>query len=178
MLIKKLNSRQQGLNLSAQSMEIGSESHIFEQSLHVKTTDIRTIFLAAVLIGHIVGCSGGVLFLVEFIVTVMSLVLGGAATISSNAIESWVYFSCFTIAAFWGYLLSRVGLIDGMRTKKFSVPSFYLALFWSIVLGLLTYCLLYWNWDIPTTMIVRLGSATLKEKKSKADMKPLENQLQ
>lgn len=160
-------------------MEIGRESLIFDHKLSVKRAERRTVLLAAVLIGHLVGCSGGILFLAEFVVTSLSLVLGGAATISSNAIESWIYFSCYSTVAFWGYLIARVGLVTGMRRKKCSGPSLCFVLLLSLASGVWTFCLMFCDWDLPTkTMIIRIGSSAFFSKRRKANLKPLRDELQ
>jgi len=161
-------------------MEFGHDSQIFHHSFSIKKTEKRTIVLAAVLVGHLVGCSGGILFLAEFVVTSVSLILGGAATISSHAIESWIYFSCFSTVAFWGYLLARVGSVNGMRRKKCSSPSCFLMILLAIASIFWVWFLLFWNWDVPTkAMIVRLGgSSAFMKKKRKDNEKTLEYTLQ
>lgn len=74
-----------------------------------------TMFFLA---GQLVGSSGGILFLAEFVVTTVGLVLGGAATISTNAFESWICFFCLSSTAFWGYLLARVSLANSVRLDR------------------------------------------------------------
>jgi len=170
----------QGMNLSVQTMEIGCESNIFEQSLNVKKAEKRTLFTAGVLIGHLVGCSGGILFLAEFMVTALSIILGGAAaTISTYAIECWIYFICFFTVAFWGYLLARLGSIDGMVKKRMSKPSLYLLLLLMLSIFMLAYCLLFKQWDPPVKkMVIRIGPSSFLGKKRKSKERSLEDDLQ
>lgn len=55
----------------------------------ITTLSLVTVVILAFLVGQLVGSSGGTMFLAEFIVTSVSLLLGGAGTISANAMESW-----------------------------------------------------------------------------------------
>lgn len=100
------------------------------------------------------------MFLAEFVVTSMSLLLGGAGTISASAIESWGCFFCLSSAAFWGYLCARVALMDGILHKRGGFSSTLLCT--SIVVALVLFVALYsfWNWETaPALMIVlpRIG---------------------
>ena len=69
------------------------------------------------------GSSGGLVFLAEFVVTAISLLLGGAAAVTSRALESWITFFCLSSTCFWGFVSARLGLLDGMRNKRRGIPS-------------------------------------------------------
>lgn len=107
-----------GMSVSLQSMETGrgipsSSSNPPGRSIF-RPVGLNTVVIGFFLIGQLVGSSGGVLFLAEFVVTSVSLVLGGAGTISASAMESWGCFFVLSTTAFWGYVFARVALMDGM----------------------------------------------------------------
>jgi hypothetical protein len=85
---------------------------------------------------------------------VVSLILGGAGTVSASTMESWGCFFCLSITSFFGYLMGRVALIDGARNKR--------AGFSTILLSRSILCLLcFWlaafvlaKWDVPVSLIV------------------------
>ena len=71
--------------MSLQSMEAGrglSGTHSATRSSAKRSIfrpfSLNTVIIGFFLIGQLVGSSGGVLFLAEFVVTSVSLVLGGA----------------------------------------------------------------------------------------------------
>jgi hypothetical protein len=117
---------------------------------------MNTVVIAFVLIGQLVGSSGGLFFLAEFVITAVSLVLGGAGTVSTSAMESWACFFCLSTTAFWGYIVARVALMDGTRNEKLGTSGVFLrtSLVGVSLLWMLT--LMIWEWDVPSsTMIIR-----------------------
>lgn len=103
---------------------------------------------------QLVGSSGGVLFLAEFIVTSISLVLGGAGTVSASAMESWGVFFCLALTGFWGYLFGRVAIMEGFRQKKTGFSSTMLCISLAIVVSLWLVALLAWKWESPIQLII------------------------
>jgi hypothetical protein len=141
-----------GLSMSLQYMEQGNGSvsprRIF------KPMRLNVVIITSFLFGQLVGSSGGILFLAEFVVTTISLLLGGAATISTNAVESWMTFFFLSATSFVGYLFARVALVDNTRNKRGGVPSFLLLLS-LILLSCLTVCtFLVLEWEIPATALI------------------------
>ena len=94
-----------GMSLSLQCMETGrgpSDDRNTNKRSIFSPFSLNTVVIAFLIIGNLVGSSGGVVFLAEFIVTSVSLVLGGAGTISASAMESWGCFICLSSTAFLG----------------------------------------------------------------------------
>ena len=112
-----------GMSLTIESMEIVRRTTSNGILSLAKPRRLNTLVIGFILIGQLVGSSGGVLFLAEFIVTTISLLLGGAATVTSRAIESWITFLCLSSTSLWGFLSARLGLLDGMRKKRRGFPS-------------------------------------------------------
>jgi hypothetical protein len=142
--------------MSLQSMEVGrrtSNSSTFTRPIITPLT-LNTVVIAFFLVGQLVGSSGGVLFLAEFVVTSMSLLLGGAGTISASAMESWGCFFCLSSTAFWGYLFARVALIDGIRHKRRRPSSVVLCACLVAISGLWVASLWMWNWEMPPSLII------------------------
>jgi hypothetical protein len=109
---------------------------------------------------QLVGSSGGVLFLAEFVVTSISLILGGAGTMSMStiAMESWGTFFCLSVTAFWGYIFGRVAVMEGIRQKHRGFSSICLCISLCIVLVLWLVAFLAWKWENPVElMILRPG---------------------
>uniref|UniRef100_A0A7S1ZT76 Uncharacterized protein n=1 Tax=Trieres chinensis TaxID=1514140 RepID=A0A7S1ZT76_TRICV len=161
-----------GMSMSLQYMEIGRGTHIPGSRSILRPMRLNVIVIASLMVGQLVGSSGGILFLAEFVVTTVSLILGGAATISTNAVESWVCFFCLSSTAFCGYLFARVGLVDGMRKKRCGSPSLFLCISLTAVVILWLSVMLLWDWELPfTAMIVRSWESQQKKgdvKNSKA----------
>jgi hypothetical protein len=134
-----------GMSVSLLSMEKGRSSPTAIWSTTgsmLVDSNLLTIVITSFLVGQLVGSSGGIMFLAEFVVTSVSLVLGGAGTVvSASAMESWGCMFCLSSTAFWGYLLARVAIVDGVRSKRKGYTSFLLSncivllcLFWISVL--------------------------------------------
>eukprot|EP00537_Pseudo-nitzschia_pungens_P012658 CAMPEP_0172391002 /NCGR_PEP_ID=MMETSP1061-20121228/7520_1 /TAXON_ID=37318 /ORGANISM="Pseudo-nitzschia pungens, Strain cf. pungens" /LENGTH=1432 /DNA_ID=CAMNT_0013121523 /DNA_START=196 /DNA_END=4491 /DNA_ORIENTATION=- len=79
-----------GASTSLHSIEAG-RSRVTASSTgsFIESFSLVTIIMFGLLIGQLVGSSGGVLFLVEFAITSMSLLLGGMGTISASGMETW-----------------------------------------------------------------------------------------
>ena len=149
-----------GLSMSLQYMEQGNGS--ISSRRIFKPMRLNVVIITSFLFGQLVGSSGGILFLAEFVVTTISLLLGGAATISTNAVESWMTFFFMSATSFVGYLFARVALVDNTRNKRGGVPSLLLLLS-IVVLSCLTVCtFLFLEWEIPpTALIVRVPTIAL-----------------
>ncbi|OEU06305.1 hypothetical protein FRACYDRAFT_255240 [Fragilariopsis cylindrus CCMP1102] len=100
-----------GISMSLQSVESDRSCASANSSGSIiKHLNLVTVVILGFLIGQLVGSSGGVLFLAEFVVTSVSLVLGGMGTISATAMESWGIFFSLSMIASLGYLFGRSGL--------------------------------------------------------------------
>ena len=142
--------------MSLQSMEVGRRTSNSSTSSRpiITPLTLNTVIIAFFLVGQLVGSSGGVLFLAEFVVTTMSLLLGGAGTISASAMESWGCFFCLSSTAFWGYLFARVALIDGIRHKRRRPSSVVLCACLVGIAGLWVASLWMWTWEMPPNLII------------------------
>lgn len=144
-----------GMSVSLHSMEKGASGvSVSSNGSLITTLSLVTVVILACLVGQLVGSSGGTMFLAEFIVTSISLILGGAGTISASAMESWGCFFVLSGIAFWGYLFGRVALMDGMRSKRNSYASLLLSksvtvlcVFWMLVL-------IFGRWERPVDILV------------------------
>ena len=68
-----------GMSVSLHSMEKGRSSvNTSSTGSMIKAASLATVVIMAFLLGQLVGSSGGTMFLAEFIVTSISLILGGA----------------------------------------------------------------------------------------------------
>ena len=106
------------------------------------------------LVTKLVGSSGGALFLAEFVITSISLVLGGAGTISGSAMESWFCFFCLSLTAFCGYLFGRIAIMEGIRQKKSGFSSMMLRVS-LLALGILWLIVLVaWKWETPAELVI------------------------
>ena len=103
---------------------------------------------------QLVGSSGGVLFLAEFVVTYISLVVGGTGTIFAMAIESGGTFFCLSTTAFWGYLFGRVAVIEGIRQKCRGFSSIGLCISLCVMLVLWLVAFLAWKWEGPVQLVI------------------------
>jgi hypothetical protein len=144
-----------GISVSVQSLEKGRpQIPMSSTKSFLRELNLLTVFSFALLVGHLVGSSGGTMFLAEFIVTSISLLLGGAGTVSASAMESWLTFFILACTAFWGYLFGRVGLIDGILMKRQGSSSLLLSssvavmvIFWSAVLTVASF-------DTPASLVI------------------------
>lgn len=116
---------------------------------------IKCVFLTKP-VGQVIGSSGGVNFLAEFIVTSTSFLLGGVATISSSAVESWLVFASLSTAAFWGFLFARIGLLDGMKISARTPSSSFLlrSTLFVVTVVWISYMLLD-DWMAPCTVMLK-----------------------
>lgn len=127
---------------------------ISETGSIVETLSLVTIVIMGFLVGQLVGSSGGVLFLAEFVVTSISLVLGGAGTISASAMESWGTFFCLGVTAFWGYLFGRVSIMEGIKQKRSGFSSIMLCLSLLVLAILWTIVIFAWKWESPMELVI------------------------
>jgi hypothetical protein len=111
-----------GMSVSLHSIEKGRSGIGATESTGsmLQSFSVVTVVILAFLVGHLIGSSGGTMFLAEFVVTSVSLLLGGAGTISASAMESWGCFFCLSSTAFWGYLFGRVALMVSRVLRRFS----------------------------------------------------------
>jgi hypothetical protein len=102
-----------GMSVSLHAIEKGrlETALVGRTSSILQSFSVVTIVILAFLIGQLVGSSCGAMFLAEFIVTSISLLIGGAGTISTRSLESWGCLFCLSSTAFWGYLLGRVAVM-------------------------------------------------------------------
>ena len=118
----------------------------------IMSQNMVTVVLTGIFIGQLVGSSGGAWFLAEFIVTSISLVLGGAGTISATAIESWYTFFCLSVMAFWAYLFARVSLLESFRRKSNVFSSIMLRT--SLAIGLASFSFSIWQWESVVESVI------------------------
>ena len=153
--VKFSEYRLQGLSMSLQSMETGRAGvSISETGSIVETLSLVTILIVGFLVGQLIGSSGGVLFLAEFVVTSISLVLGGAGTISANAMESWGTFFTLGMTAFWGYLFGRVSIMEGIKQKRSGFSSIMLCLSLFVLALLWTIAFFAWTWESAIELVI------------------------
>lgn len=136
-----------GMSMSVESLENLRRTTSTGVLSMVKPRRLNTLVIGHILIGQLVGGSGGksellcthlqthiislmtaiafsgITFLAEFVVTSICLILGGAATITSRAVESWITFVCLASTAFWGFVFARLGLLDAVRKRRRAIPS-------------------------------------------------------
>ena len=86
--------------------------------------------------------------------TSISLILGGAGTISASAMESWGTFFCLSTTAFWGYLFGRVAVMEGIRQKRSGFSSMVLCLSLVIVIILWIVAFVAWKWEVPVQLVI------------------------
>ena len=141
--------------MSLQSMETGRAGvSISETGSIVETLSLVTILIVGFLVGQLIGSSGGVLFLAEFVVTSISLVLGGAGTISANAMESWGTFFTLGMTAFWGYLFGRVSIMEGIKQKRSGFSSIMLCFSLFVLALLWTIAFFAWTWESAIELVI------------------------
>jgi len=143
-----------GLTLSLNYMEISQAPYVSSVVSKFAHMRFHVALTLSWLIGQLVGSSGGILFLAEFVVTSVGLLVGGAATISTNAIESWFRFFGLSSTAFWGYLLARVGLSNSIRQKECVTSSALLFVSFCFMLMLWIIIIAFCTWDLPPTVMI------------------------
>ena len=111
------------------------------------------------LVAQLVGASGGLQFLAEFVVTAVGFLLGGYSTISSNGFENWFCFFCLSSVSFWGYLFARVGISTSTRKARSSTASFFLTASFLLMLSIWSSSMFNFDQDFPTgVMLIRYGN--------------------
>ena len=144
-----------GISTSLQSMEIGQSSFtIISTRSVIESLGLVSTVNLGLLIGQLIGGSGGVLFLVEFAVTATSLVLGGMGTISASGIKSWGTFFCLSLISFWGYLFGRCSVIASITEKKTGISSRMLSTSYFFVLALLLLSIVGWHWETVVDIVI------------------------
>eukprot|EP00550_Attheya_septentrionalis_P003026 CAMPEP_0198281926 /NCGR_PEP_ID=MMETSP1449-20131203/1804_1 /TAXON_ID=420275 /ORGANISM="Attheya septentrionalis, Strain CCMP2084" /LENGTH=1574 /DNA_ID=CAMNT_0043977945 /DNA_START=222 /DNA_END=4946 /DNA_ORIENTATION=+ len=169
-----------GMSMSLQSLEAGrGPANAPTMISRLRPLGLNTLIIAFFLLGQLLGSSGGVQFLAEFVVTSVSLMLGGAASVSTTAVESWLCFFTLSTTSFWGYVFARVGLLNGIRRKRRGSSSTVLSSTIFICACLWIYAIFFWEWELPpSALVIRVGSnALFSNKKSDSAQKHIE-QLQ
>lgn len=126
---------QQGISMSLESIEITRRTTSNGVLSLIKPRRFNTLVVGFILMGQLVGSSGGIMFLAEFVVTSVCLLIGGI-TITARALESWITFFCLSSTAFWGYVFARLGVLDGIKKKRCGLPSLLLCLSLWLALGM------------------------------------------
>lgn len=130
-----------GMSVSVHELEEGETALPLGDSWSfLKSINLATVSIFSILLGQLTGSSGGTLFLLEVLVAMLGMLIGGAGTMSASAIESWGCFLSLSISSFWGYLLGRIALMDGIRMKRPGYSSVFLSyamcfccVFWCVV---------------------------------------------
>jgi len=144
-----------GISMSLQSMETGRSVFTFKSFRSViESLSLVTAIIFGSLIGQLVGGSGGVMFLLEFVVTSISLVLGGMGTISASGMTSWGTFFCLSLIAFWGYLFGRCSVIENIQKKKGGISSVMLCTSLYLVLSFLLLSFAGWRWERVVDLMI------------------------
>ena len=145
-----------GISMSLQSMETGRSGFTFKSFRSViESLSLVTATIFGSLIGQLVGGSGGVMFLLEFVVTSISLILGGMGTISASGMTSWGTFFCLSIIAFWGYLFGRCSVIENIQKKKGGISSVMLCTSLYLVLSFLILSFAGWRWERVVDLMIQ-----------------------
>ena len=174
-----MNGMSFGVSFSLQSMEVGRDELTYRRTgSFLKTTNMASTVLLSCLVGQVcvlvslilsaivsqltlchradkmVGSAGGVLFLAEFIVTSVSLLLGGAGTMSVDTLKSWLTFVFYSAFAAFGYATGRAAIVQGIRNKRRCLSSILLCA--SMILAPFIWWLMaiYMPWDFPVLLIV------------------------
>mmetsp|Transcript_21719 Transcript_21719/g.25080 ORF Transcript_21719/g.25080 Transcript_21719/m.25080 type:complete len:186 (+) Transcript_21719:4489-5046(+) len=149
----------QGLSMSINFMEICRAPQVSGILSKFDNMQLNVAVIMFFLVGQLVGSSGGVQFLAEFVVTVVGLLLGGAYSVSTSTLESWFCFFCLGLTAFWGYLLARVCVSTCIRGRRKSSSTSSLLLFsFLLVLSIWLPNCTNKNLDYPARiMIIRFG---------------------
>lgn len=134
-----------------------------------------TVIIAGCLLGQLIGSSGGTLFLAEFVVTSISLVLGGAGTVSAHAIASWTCLFHLAHAAFWAYVFGRVALLDNVKKKRVGLAA---KLLWysfiAVVVGWMLVLVVWSGDDGLANVLIERGAAENLKRGGSVDLKKLQ----
>jgi len=145
-----------GMSLSLQSMETDrSNVTVRLNGSLFKSLNIVAVFIFGLLIGQLVGSSGGLLFLAEVVVTSISLVLGGMGTISASGMKSWGTFFCLSLTSLWGYLFGRCSVMENIQKKKCGMSSVMLCTLICLVGSLLLLISVGRGWDSVASLVIR-----------------------
>mmetsp|Transcript_11401 Transcript_11401/g.27503 ORF Transcript_11401/g.27503 Transcript_11401/m.27503 type:complete len:260 (+) Transcript_11401:3023-3802(+) len=139
-----------GVSISLQSMEVGRDELSYRKTgSFLKTVNMATVVQLSCLVGQMVGSSGGILFLAEFIVTSVSMLLGGAGTMSVDTMQSWFTFVFYSTFAAFGHAIGRAAIEQGIKKQKRCRSSLLLC-----VSILLASCAVSIPWDFPVPLII------------------------
>jgi hypothetical protein len=141
-----------GMSTSLISLEAGSTRLMNSWSI-VDTTIVQFV-MAGSLTGQLVGSSGGVMFLAEFLFTFVSLFLGSAATLSFGSKESWGCVILLSSMAFFGFILGRGAILEGARHRRRCYASILLPRILVLLVLLWTIALAFAEWDSPVSLLV------------------------
>lgn len=161
-----------GMSLSLESMEIVRRTTANGILSVIKPRRLNTLVIGFITIGQLLGSSGGIMFLAEFVVTAISLLLGGAATVTSRALESWITFFCLASTSFWGFVFARLGLLDGMRKKRRGVPSTLLcaSLFSAMTMWLIVLTRVHWYSVSPGSLVIVQAREFMLDMRNRASL--------
>ncbi|CAJ1945666.1 unnamed protein product [Cylindrotheca closterium] len=139
-----------GVGISLQPMEVGRDELTYRKTgSFLKTVNMTTVVQLSCLVGQMVGSSGGILFLAEFIVTSVSILLGGAGTMSIDTMQSWFTFVFYSTFAAFGYAIGRAAIERGIKQQKHCRSLIFL--FVSICLASCAVCI---PWEFPVPLII------------------------
>ena len=152
-----------GISMSLQSVESDRSCASANSSGSIiKHLNLVTVVILGFLIGQLVGSSGGVLFLAEFVVTSVSLVLGGMGTISATAMESWGIFFSLSMIASLGYLFGRCSVLENIRKKSCGFSSTMLCISLKVIYSLLIFSFACWRWETAVDVLIKRPGDTYK----------------
>jgi len=144
-----------GISISLECLETERAGFAFNSTGSVvESLSLVTSVISGLLIGQLIGGSGGVLFLVEVVVTSMSLIMGGMGTISASGMKSWATFFCLSLVAFWGYLFGRCSVLENIKKKKRGISSIMLCTSHYLVLSFLLLSLAGWHWETVVDLLI------------------------
>ena len=148
------NHSNQGLSVSINFIEICRSPRA--NSIFAKFDNIRfnVAVLTFFLVAQLVGASGGLQFLAEFVVTVVGFLLGGYSTVSTNGFENWFCFFCLSSVSFWGYLFARVGMSTCIKSSKYSTASSFLTVSFLLIFSIWSTLLFNFDHDFPSGVMV------------------------
>ena len=144
-----------GISVSLYSLETGrSKFATGSFGSVIESLSLVNAVILGLLVGQLIGGSGGVLFLVEFAVTAISLVLGGMGTISASGMKSWGTFFCLSLVSFWGCFFGRCTVIESIKKKRSSISSMILCTSLFSAISLLFLSIVGWRWETLAELMV------------------------
>ena len=148
-----------GISLSLRSIETRRSGFSIKSTGSViKSLSYFTSIIFGLLIGQLVGSSGGISFLVEFTVTTLSIVLGGMGTMSG--MRSWGSFFALSLVSSLGCMLGRCSVLDNIQKKKVGTTSIILCLSLCLVFSSLTLTFTGWFSERVVDLLVKRPTIT------------------